>query len=137
MQKAGYIKKILTLFFNPVKICSMNEHLLKEEIFNTLRVLSSNNNLTQRDLSAYMGFSLGKTNYLLKSLAQKGFLKIKGFTSEGDKLRKVSYLLTKKGAKEKLKLTYYFLKKKEAEYLGLKKEFKDIPRNVIKELINP
>lgn len=104
----------------------MNEHIIKEEILNILRILSSDNNLTQRDLSTHLGFSLGKTNYLLKSLAQKGLLKIKNFTCKDNKLKKVKYLLTKKGLREKLKLTYYFLKKKENEYKRLKKELKDL-----------
>ena len=104
----------------------MNEHIIKEEILNILRILSSDNNLTQRDLSTHLGFSLGKTNYLLKSLAQKGLLKIKNFTGKDNKLKRVKYLLTKKGLQEKLKLTYYFLKKKESEYKHLKKELKDL-----------
>jgi len=50
---------------------------------------------------------LEKTNHLLKSLRQKGFFK-KKFASKNNRLGKAKYLLTKKGMKEKLKLTYYF-----------------------------
>ena len=101
----------------------MNEHYIKEEIFNILRILSSDNNLTQRDLSAHLGFSLGKTNYLLKELTKKGLLKIKNFTTKDNKLKKVKYLLTKKGLEGKINLTYHLLKEKEAEYRRLKKEW--------------
>ncbi len=99
-----------------------NQKTLKEDIFNILRFLASKDNLSQRDLSTHTGFSLGKTNYLLKELVKKDLLKIKSFISKGQKLNKVRYILTKKGFEEKLGLTYYFLQRKEKEYLELKKE---------------
>ncbi len=101
----------------------MNEHPLREDIFNILRILSSNQNLTQRDLSHHLGFSLGKTNYLLNSLTKKGLLKIKNFTKRDQKLKKVKYILTKKGLRQKLHLTYHFLKRKEDEYNRLRREW--------------
>ncbi|MCK4809383.1 MAG: MarR family EPS-associated transcriptional regulator [Candidatus Omnitrophica bacterium] len=103
----------------------MNEHLIKEDIFNILRILSSNNDLTQRDLSSHLGISLGKTNYLLQSLAQRGLIKIKCFSRRKQKLKRVKYILTKKGLEDKLRLTYYFLRRKEKEYLELKKEIEN------------
>jgi len=100
----------------------MDEHLIREDIFHILRLISSKPDLTQRDLSGNLGISLGKTNYLLKELAKKGLLKAKNFTRRGGKIKKVKYILTKKGHEEKLRLTWYFLKRKEKEYLELKKE---------------
>ncbi len=102
----------------------MNGQPLKEDIFSILRILSSNEELTQRDLSVHMGISLGKTNYLLKSLARIGLLEIKNFTIRGQKVSKVRYLLTKNGFEAKVRLTYDFLKKKEQEYSEIKKEWK-------------
>jgi EPS-associated MarR family transcriptional regulator len=110
-------------------------HHLREDILNILRILSSNDNLTQRDLSNHLGISLGKTNYLLRSLAQKGLLKIRNFTRGNHKLKKVRYILTKKGFEEKLHLTYHFLKKKEAEYNRIKKEWERVLRNNTKQKI--
>lgn len=107
----------------------MNEQGIREDIFNILRILSSNNELTQRDLSTHLGISLGKTNYLLKSLTQKGLVKIKNFTARDQKLKKVKYILTKKGLRERLYLTYYFLKIKEKEYLKLKRELGKLSNN--------
>ena len=104
------------------------EPTLKEDILNILRVLSSNSGLTQRDLSAQLGFSLGKTNYLLKKLAQKGFVKIKNFATKDQKLKKVSYMLTKKGISHQVRLTYYYLKIKEREYLELKGELEKVSK---------
>ena len=104
----------------------MNEHAIKEDILKILHILSSDGISTQRNLSSNLGFSLGKTNYLLKSLAQKGLTKISNFTCRQQKLKKVKYILTKKGLDQKLKLTYVFLQKKEKEYLALKEELERI-----------
>lgn len=101
----------------------MNEHSAIEDIFNILRILSSNDACTQRELSGHLGISLGKTNYLLRSSMQKGLIKIMNFSQSKNKLKKVRYILTKKGLEKKLRLTHYFLKKKEKEYMALKGEF--------------
>ena len=100
---------------------SINKIRRKEDIFNVLKVLSTGDDLSQRDLSNHLGISLGKTNYLLKELAKKGWIKAKGFTAQPNKTKKIRYLLTKEGLDNRLKLTYYFLKRKEKEYLELKK----------------
>ncbi|MCP4652351.1 MAG: MarR family EPS-associated transcriptional regulator [Candidatus Omnitrophica bacterium] len=105
----------------------MNEHHIKEDILNILRVLSSTEGSSQRELSHSLGVSLGKTNYLLKSLVTRGLVEIKNFTIKNQKIRKVKYMLTGKGLEHKLQLTYYFLKRKEKEYLKLKEELEKIP----------
>lgn len=102
----------------------MIEQIIKEDIFNILRLLSSRENLTQRDLSQHLDVSLGKTNYLIKILIQKGFIEIKNFTEGGQKLNKFRYILTKKGFEHKLRLAYYYLKIKEKEFYDLKRELK-------------
>ena len=104
----------------------MDEHYLKEDILHILRLLASKPELTQRNLSQHLGISLGKSNYLLKELVKKGLLKVKNFTHRGEKIRKARYILTKKGFEEKLRLTWFFLKKKEQEYHELKKEVESI-----------
>jgi EPS-associated MarR family transcriptional regulator len=100
----------------------MSEHPLREDIFRILSVLASRDDLSQRGLSTHLGISLGKTNYMLKSLAHKGLVKIKNFTIGSRKINKVKYILTKEGLDEQLKLTYHFLRIKEREYLELKRE---------------
>lgn len=103
----------------------MNGQPLNEDIFAILRILSSRENLSQRDLSGRLGFSLGKTNYLLKALARIGLLEIKNFTARDKKAKKVKYLFTKRGLKERARLTYHFLKQKEYEYNLIKKEWEE------------
>lgn len=100
----------------------MAEQHLREDIFRILRFLASRNNLTQRDISLHLGISLGKVNYLLKFLLQNNYLKIKCSSGGNHKFKKIRYILTKKGWEEKGSLTLYFLKRKEIEYLELKKE---------------
>lgn len=108
----------------------MNEHSLREDILNILGLLSSRDNLTQRSVSTHLHISLGKTNYLLKSLAKKGLLKMKSFSSNGKKARKIEYMLTSKGIREQLRLTYHFLKQKEAEYDSIKSDWERIKNRI-------
>jgi|SRR3989338_3645319 len=101
----------------------MIEQSPREDFFHILRILANKAEFTQRDLSSHLGFSLGKTNYLLRALAQKGYIKIKNFSKGGQKLKKVSYMLTKRGFAQKVKLTHAFLLRKEREYLLIKEEW--------------
>ena len=89
--------------------------------YQLLKSLEQDANLTQRQLSEELGISLGKVNYCLKSLIQRGFVKINNFKNSNHKLQ-YSYLLTPKGIEEKTKLTIEFLKVKTKEYEELKKE---------------
>ena len=100
----------------------MTEQPQKEETLFIFKELEANPNTTQRDLSTRLKISLGKTNYLLRELILKGFIKAKSFTRNPWKLRKIHYLLTEKGMEEKFRLLQHFIQKKEAEYNKLKQE---------------
>ena len=86
-----------------------------------LRKLESNPQFTQRELSREMGVSLGKVNYCIKKLTEKGWVKLTNFTHNPDKMG-YTYLLTPSGIEEKSRLTFSFLKRKIVEYEVLKKE---------------
>ena len=90
-----------------------------------LRRLESNPEYTQRDLSRVIGVSLGKINYCMKKLTEKGLIKITNFKQNQNKLGYV-YLLTPKGIDEKARLTFSFLKRKITEYEILKKEINEL-----------
>ena len=92
-----------------------------ENNFKVLRVIKNNPNLSQRELASNLDFSLGKLNYCLKALKEKGLVKMKNFSSNKNKIG-YAYILTPKGIKEKTKLTINFMKKKMKEYDELKKE---------------
>ena len=101
----------------------MIEHTPREEVLSIIRHLEDDPSTTQRALSNRLNISLGKTNYLLKELVKKGFVKAQSFSHNSGKLQKVNYLLTKEGFEERLRLTGYFLKAKEEEYNKMKKDW--------------
>ena len=95
----------------------------KEELFAILRKVHKKPNSSQRDLADELGFSLGKLNYSLKALKNKGLIKINNFRNNKNKLNYV-YVLTPRGITEKTKLTISFMKRKMQEYDELQKELK-------------
>jgi len=92
-----------------------------QDHFNVLRKIQKNPKSTQRELAEQLGFSLGKLNYCLKALKNKGLIKISNFQKNPNKLN-YAYILTPKGISEKTKLTINFMKRKMKEYDELKKE---------------
>ena len=96
-----------------------------------LRKLEQNPNLTQRELSKEMGVSLGKVNYCIKKLSKKGWIKLKNFSKNPNKVGYI-YLLTAKGIDEKTKLTLEFLQIKIEEYEVLKKEINSLKEDAKK-----
>jgi len=99
------------------------QKLPKEETLQLIKEVEENPTLNQRLLSQRLNISLGKTNYLIKELAKKGFIKIVSFSKNPDKASKIRYILTKKGIERKMYLTYHFLKVKEKQYKMLKEEY--------------
>ena len=95
----------------------------KEDQLDILRKVEKKPNSTQRELAKELGFSLGKFNYCIKALQQKGFIKIKNFKRNPKKINYL-YVLTPRGIAEKTKLTLNFMKRKIREYDELKKELK-------------
>lgn len=89
--------------------------------FNVLRKINSKPEYSQRELASELGFSLGKLNYCLKALKDKGLIKINNFQKNPNKLGYV-YMLTPKGITQKTKLTLDFMKRKMNEYDELKSE---------------
>jgi EPS-associated MarR family transcriptional regulator len=86
-----------------------------------LRKLESNPHFTQRDFSREVGVSLGKVNYCMKKLTEKGWVKLSNFSHNPNKMG-YAYILTPSGIEEKSRLTFSFLKRKIVEYEILKKE---------------
>jgi len=92
-----------------------------QDHLNVLRKIQSKPNSTQRELAKELGFSLGKLNYCIKGLMEKGLIKIKNFQKNPNKLV-YFYILTPKGITAKAKLTLNFMKRKMREYDELKSE---------------
>jgi len=99
-----------------------------------LRKLESSPHFTQRELSREVGVSLGKVNYCMKKLTEKGLIKLTNFSHNSNKMG-YAYFLTPSGIEEKSRLTFSFLKRKIVEYEVLKKEI-DALKLESKEMAN-
>jgi len=82
---------------------------------------NTENMVSQRSLAEEIGFSVGKVNYVLKALIDKGLIKTDSFLNAKNK-KKYTYLLTEDGIKEKINLTQKFIVRKKAEYEELQRE---------------
>ncbi len=89
--------------------------------FLIFKIIEDDPNLTQRQISKELGLSLGKTNFLIHALVDKGFIKLSNFKRSNKKLG-YTYLLTKEGIIAKAKLASDFLERKSEEYNILKEE---------------
>lgn len=90
-----------------------------------LKLLQSHPRLSQRELADKMGVSLGKANYCLRALIEKGLVKLENFRQAENK-RKYAYLLTPAGIEEKTRITLAFLRRKEIEFEQIKSEIEAI-----------
>jgi EPS-associated MarR family transcriptional regulator len=96
-------------------------------ILRVLRLLDASPRLTQREMAREMGVSLGKTNYCLRALLGKGFVKVQNFRNSTNK-RGYVYLLTPEGVAAKTNLTRLFLARKREEYDALRLELEGLQR---------
>jgi EPS-associated MarR family transcriptional regulator len=100
---------------------SKKTFVYQEAHFKLLRLLEINPQMKQRELAAAANVSLGKTNYCINALLEKGLIKVQNFKTNKRKLA-YAYLLTPAGIAEKTLLTHRFLKRKMQEYEVLKAE---------------
>jgi len=94
-----------------------------------LQLLAENPHMSQRDLSRHMGVALGRINYCLSGLKEKGFIKLENFKGAANQLR-YAYILTPRGVEEKLRLTVRYLKRRLKEYEEIKTQIHDLSREV-------
>ena len=102
-------------------IISNTSKLQKDIHYRVLAMVEANPTITQRALAQALGVSLGRINYGLRALIDKGLIKVNNFKRSGTKLTYV-YLLTPSGVTEKSALTKAFLARKMQEFDALKKE---------------
>lgn len=93
--------------------------------YGLLKTLEENPGLSQRDLAKRLGVSLGKVNFCLNALVEKGSLKINNFRNSENKLA-YAYLLTPRGVEEKARITVHFLRYKMQEYERLRAEIEEL-----------
>jgi MarR family transcriptional regulator, temperature-dependent positive regulator of motility len=103
---------------------------LNQEVhLKVLRHLESDPEITQRALAKQLGISLGKVNYCLKALIDKGLIKTGNFKNSSNKSAYL-YLLTPKGIEEKSRITIHFLKRKIGEYENLRREINELQQEI-------
>ncbi len=95
--------------------------------YGLLKTLEDNPGLSQRDLAKRLGVSLGKVNFCLNALIEKGCLKVNNFRNSDNKLA-YAYLLTPKGVEQKARMTVEFLQVKVQEYERLRMEIEELRR---------
>ncbi len=101
--------------------------LSDESQLRLLRLLECNPEASQRELAAELGISLGKTNYCLRALVERGLVKARNFKKSHNKTA-YAYFLTPQGIEEKARVTLRFLARKQREYVALKAEIEELQR---------
>ncbi len=101
--------------------------------YRIIKLIEARPDISQRQLAEALGISLGKVNYCLKALIDKGQVKVRNFQRNPNK-KTYAYLLTREGIEEKARLTSHFLKCKMAEYERLKQEIEQLRREAGQEL---
>jgi EPS-associated MarR family transcriptional regulator len=100
--------------------------MLSDEFrYKILKRLEADPEISQRELAGELGISLGRVNYCVQALIEKGLVKAKNFRNSKNK-KGYAYLLTPKGIEDKAKITVEFLKVKIAEHEALTKEIKTL-----------
>lgn len=99
--------------------------------YKILKELQQEPDISQRELACRLGISLGKANFCLKALVEKGLVKVDNFKNNTNKMAYL-YLLTPKGIEEKSVLTKNFLQRKITEYKMLEKEIEQLRGEVLK-----
>ena len=103
------------------KFQKLNRNKEVYDEFQILRTINNTPNSTQRQLANELGFSLGKLNYCLRALKEKGLVKIDNFKKNPSKFSYI-YVLTPAGIAKKTSLTINFMKRKMKEYEDLRME---------------
>ena len=97
--------------------------------YQVLKLIEQNPELSQRQLAEEMGVSLGKANYCLRALIDKGLVKAKNFKNSSNKAAYL-YLLTPRGVEAKAKISVRFLARKVEEYEALRVEIEALQAEV-------
>ena len=105
--------------------------LTDEYRYRILKLLAKDPHASQRRIADELGISLGRVNFCLKALIEKGLVKVNNFRSSTNK-RAYLYVLTPKGIEEKAMVTARFLRRKLDEYEILKQELEELQREAAK-----
>ncbi len=105
--------------------------LTDETRYRILKLLEAEPHASQRRIADELGLSLGRVNFCIKALVEKGLIKVNNFRNSEHK-RAYLYLLTPRGIEEKTVVTGRFLKRKLDEYESIKRELEELQREAAK-----
>jgi MarR family transcriptional regulator, temperature-dependent positive regulator of motility len=103
--------------------------MIEDTHYQVLKILEQNPQISQRELAGEMGVSLGKVNYCLKALMDKGLVKAKNFKNSANK-RAYFYVLTPRGMEAKARISVRFLQRKLREYEALRDEIEQLQKEL-------
>jgi EPS-associated MarR family transcriptional regulator len=83
--------------------------------YKVMRLVEANSRVSQREVARTLGVSVGKVNYCVRALVDRGFIKARNFKNSDNKVAYV-YLMTPRGIREKARLAIRFLGIKMREY---------------------
>ena len=109
----------------------MPPDISEETHYRLLKRIEAQPDISQRQLAEELGVSVGKVNYCVKALVDKGWVKVGNFRNSENKLG-YAYLLTPHGAAEKARITVRFLRRKVTEYEAIRAEIEELRREVAK-----
>jgi EPS-associated MarR family transcriptional regulator len=108
--------------------------MISDEVrYKLLKLLGPNPHLSQREVARELGISLGKVNYCLRALVNRGWVKASNFKNSRNKTAYV-YLLTPSGIEAKARLTTRFLQRKVREYEALRTEIEQLRSEAERQL---
>jgi EPS-associated MarR family transcriptional regulator len=99
----------------------------EETRYKVMRLLESNPRLSQRDVARELGISLGRVNFCVRALIERGWIKASNFKNSRNKVAYM-YVLTPRGIEAKATLAMRFLVDKMTEYEKLRVEIEQIRR---------
>ncbi len=123
--------KTLRLGEIPENINKMLDQALRYQI---LKQLQDDPNVSQRNLARSLGISVGKVNYCLKGLVERGWIKAHNFKNSKNKLA-YAYMLTPSGIEEKARVTMQFLKSRVQQYEELEREIEGLRKEIQRQEI--
>lgn len=94
------------------------------DYYHVLKAIEGKPDISQRKLSLLLGCSLGKVNFIMKALMDKGVIKMERFVKSKNKMV-YAYILTPRGINEKTKITKHFIERKSEEFEKLKIEIEE------------
>jgi EPS-associated MarR family transcriptional regulator len=106
----------------------MNGMLSDEMHYKLMRLLQANPEMSQRRVAGELGISVGKVNFCVQALVQKGLVKARRFKNSRNKAAYM-YLLTPRGIEQKAAFTLRFLRMRLREYELLGAEIEEIRRD--------